>query len=52
MIAGSSMQAMTRTAPPQCTQVSMLRWKTRFRRWAQVMAAWRSQDVGTSVVLV
>ena len=33
------MQAMTLTAPPHSTQVSIL--KTRFKRYAEVIAAYR-----------
>ena len=38
---GSSMQAMILTVPPQAGQVWMSMLNTRFRRCAQVMAAWR-----------
>ena len=40
-----SMLAMIRTAPPQRAHVSISIWNTRLRRWAQVMAAWRSAAV-------
>ncbi|MBK6286975.1 MAG: hypothetical protein IPJ33_08460 [Gammaproteobacteria bacterium] len=36
------MLVITRTALPQRTQVSTSMLKTRFSRWAHVMAAWRS----------
>jgi len=42
---GSSMQAMILTAPPQAGQVWMSMPNTRFRRCAQVMAAWRCGGV-------
>ncbi len=48
MTAGSSMHAMIRIAPPQAAQVSMSMPNTRFRRCAQVIAARRSADVGSS----
>ena len=47
MTCASSMHAMIRTAPPQAEQVSMSIRKTRFRRRAQVIAARRSNDVGS-----
>ena len=48
MMAGSSMHAMMRTAPPQAEQVSMSIPKTRLSRCAQVIAARRSAGVGSS----
>ncbi len=41
MTTGSSMQAITRSAPPQARQVSTSMLKTRRRRWAQVIEARR-----------
>ena len=43
--AGSWIQAMIRSAPPQAGQVSMSMPKTRFSRCAQVIAARRSAGV-------
>jgi hypothetical protein len=43
--AGSSMQAMTRSAPPQAGQISMSMPKTRLSRCAQVIAARRCVGV-------
>ena len=45
--AGSSMQAMIRSAPPQAGQVSMSMPKTRFSRCAQVIAARRCAGVSS-----
>ena len=42
------MQAMTLAAPPQRLQISMSILKTRFKRCAQVIAAWRSAGVLTA----
>jgi hypothetical protein len=39
---------MILTAPPHSRQVSMSMLNTRFKRWAQVMAARRSAGVGDS----
>lgn len=50
MTSWSSMHAMTLTEPPQRPQTSMSILNTRFRRWAQVMAAWRSAGVRTSAL--
>lgn len=41
MTTGSSTQAMMRTGPWHFSQVSMSILNTRFKRWAQVIAAWR-----------
>ena len=46
--AGSSIQAMIRSAPPQAGQVSMSMPKTRLSRCAQVIAARRSIGVFSS----
>ena len=51
---GSSMQAITLTAPPRSRQVSMSILKTRFRRCAQLIEARRSAGVrscGSSTAL-
>ena len=45
---GSSLQAMTRTAPPQAGQVSMSIPTTRLRRCAQVIAAPPAAAVGSA----
>jgi hypothetical protein len=41
---------MTLADPPQRLQTSMSILNTRFRRWAQVMAAWRPAGVWTSAL--
>ena len=45
---GSSMQAMTFILPPQTLQVSMSISNTRFKRCAQLIAAWRATGVASS----
>ena len=52
MTSWSSIQAMTLADPPQRLQTSMSILNTRFRRWAQVMAAWRSAGVWTSALAI
>ena len=52
MTSWSSIHAMTLADPPQRPQTSMSILNTRFRRWAQVMAVWRSAGVRTSALEV
>ena len=48
MVSWSSMQAMILTDPPQRLQTAISTEKTRFRRWAQVIAAWRRKMENSS----
>ncbi len=46
------MLAMTRTWPPQPSQLLRSSWKTRFSRCAQLIARWRSAGVRVSAALM
>ncbi len=46
------MQAMILSAPPQARQISISMLNSRFRRYTQVIEAWRSAGVGASESLL
>jgi hypothetical protein len=51
MTSGSSMLAITRTCPPQPSQLLRSSWNTHFSRCAQLMARWRSAGVRVAGVI-